>query len=70
MSRGYVPPQVSGGHLVYQLNNYGHMVPPSQGIPHYQIYVHPYMGHMGVGYYPTGQAHGLYQNQPYMNQPF
>ena len=30
----------------------------------------PYMGHMGGGYYLIGQGYGLYQNQPYVNQPF
>ena len=38
--------------------NFGYMVPPSQGIPQIQIHFHPYMGHMGGGYYPTSQGHG------------
>ena len=29
VSGGYVPPHVFGGQVVYQLNNYGYMVPPS-----------------------------------------
>ena len=28
----------------------------------------PYMGQMGGGYY--GQGHGIYSNQPYMNQKY
>ena len=28
----------------------------------------PYMGQMGEGYY--GQGHGIYSNQPYMNQNY
>ena len=28
----------------------------------------PYMGKMGGGYY--GQGHGIYSNQPYMNQNY
>ena len=26
------------------------------------------MGHMGGFYYPIGQGHGVYSNQPYLNQ--
>ena len=29
-----------------------------------------FMGQMGGGYYPTGQVHGVYSNQPYMNQSY
>ena len=60
MCRCYMHPQVLGGHPVYQMNNYGYMVPHSQGMPHIQIPMHPYMSHMGGGYYPTCQGHGLY----------
>ena len=28
------------------------------------------MGQMGGGYYPTGQGHGVYINQPYVNQSY
>ena len=28
------------------------------------------MGHMGGGYYPTGQGHGVYRNQPYPNHSY
>ena len=28
------------------------------------------MGQMGGCYYPTGQGHGVYNNQPYVNQPY
>ena len=52
------------------MGNFGNMVPPSQGIPHMQIPMHPYMGHMGGGYYPTGQGHGLHQHPSYQNQSF
>ena len=30
--------------------------------------MHPFMGQMGGGYYPIGQGHGVYSNQPYVNQ--
>ena len=46
------------------------MVPPSQGMPHMQMHVYPYMVHMGGGYYLTGQGHGFYQNPLYYNQSF
>ena len=58
--RGYVPPHMPGGELFYQSYSYGYMVPSSQGIPQYQIHVHPYMDHIGGGYYLIGQGHGLY----------
>ena len=32
--------------------------------------MHPFMGQMGGGYYPTGQGHGVYSNQPYPNQSY
>ena len=67
---GYIPPEMSGGQWVYQSYKYGYPVPPSQGIPQYQILVYPYMGHMGGVYYPTSQGHGIYHNHPYVKQPF
>ena len=67
---GYVPPQVSGGHLVHHMGNFVNMFHPSQGIPYMQMFVHPYMGHMGGGYYPTSQGHGLYQKPLYHNKYF
>ena len=30
--------------------------------------MHTFMGQVGGGSYPTGQGHGIYNNQPYMNQ--
>ena len=70
VSKWYMHPHVSGQKLTYQSYNYVYMVPPSQGIPIYQIPMHPYMGHMGGAYCLTGQGYDLYQNQPYMNQHF
>ena len=61
---GYIPPFMSRGQPVYQSYNYGCVSPHSQGIPNYNIPMHPFMGHAGGGYYPTGQGHGLYYNQP------
>ena len=69
VSRDHIPPYGYEGKPNYHSYNYGYMAPPSQGIPNHQILVHPYMGHMGGGYYPTSQGYGLYHNQPYENQP-
>ena len=70
VSRGYVPPYVSGGQPIYKSYNYGYVAPHYQGIPNYNILVHPFMCHAGVGYYPTVQGHGIYYIHNYMNQPF
>ena len=51
-------------------SNYGFVAPHNQGTPHYNDSMHPFMGHLGGGYYPTGQGHGVYRNQPYMNQSY
>ena len=48
--------------------NYGFVAPHTQGTPHCNASMQPFMGHMGGGYYPTGQGHGVYRNQPYLNQ--
>ena len=55
---------------MYQSPNYGFVAPQPQGTPNYNPYMQPYMGQMGGGYYPTGQGHGVYRNQPYMNQSY
>ena len=70
ISRGYVAPQVSGGHLVHKMGNFGNIVHPSQGITYIHVLLHPYMDHMGGGYYPTGQGHGPSENIPYQIQYF
>ena len=51
-------------------SNYGFVAPHNQGTSHYNASTQPFMGHMGGGYYPTGQGHGVYKNQPYMNQSY
>ena len=40
---GYVPPYVYGGQPFYQSYNYGYVAPHSQGVPNYNILVHPFM---------------------------
>ena len=52
---------------MYQSPNYGFVAPQSQGTPHHNPYMQPYMGQIGGGYYPNGQGHGVYRNQPYVN---
>ena len=47
---------------------YGFVAPHTQGTSHYNASMNPFMGHIGGGYYPTGQGHGVYSNQNYMNQ--
>ena len=42
--------------------------PHSQGTPNYGASIPTHMGQMGGGYY--GQVHGIYSNQPYMNQNY
>ena len=37
VSRGYVPPYMSGGQPFYQSYNYGYVAPQSQGAPNYNI---------------------------------
>ena len=51
-------------------SNYGFVAPHNQGTPHHNASMHPFMGQMGGGYYPTGQGHGVYSNQPYPNQSY
>ena len=74
VSAGYVAPYVpsygptytpygSGYQPAYQSYNYGFVAPESQGNPNYNISMQPYMGQMGGGNYPTGQGHGVYNNQ-------
>ena len=69
-SGGYIPPYMSRGKPFHQSYYYGYTVPHSQGIPNYHILMHLFLGHAGGFYYPTRKGHGLYHNQPYMNQPF
>ena len=38
--------------------------------PNHNPYMQPFMGQMGGGYYPTSQDHGIYSNQPYVNQSY
>ena len=59
MSRGYVPPYMSGGKPFYQSYNYGYVAPQSQGVPTYNIPVYPFMGQVRGGYYLTGQGHSI-----------
>ena len=66
----YVPPYGSGNQPAYQSYNYGFVAPQSQGIPNYNIPMHPFMGQTGGGYYPISQGHGVYNNHTYMNQPY
>ena len=68
MSVHYVHPQVSWGHLVYHMGNFGNIVHPSKGMPYMKIPMHCYMGHMGGSYYLTSHGHGIYNNPPYKNQ--
>ena len=63
-------PYGSGYQLAYQSPNYGFVAPQPQATPNYNMSMQPYMGQMGGGYYPTGQGHGVYNNQPYVNQPY
>ena len=46
------------------------MAPNPQGTSNYHIPLHPFMPHTGGDYYSTGQGHGIYYDQTYMNQPF
>ena len=57
---GYLQPDYS--------SNYGFVALHNQGIPHHNASMQPYKGQMGGGYY--GQDHGIYRNQPYMNQNY
>ena len=70
MSVRYMHPQVSWGHLVYHMGNFGSIFHPSKGIPSMQIPMHSYMVHMGGSYYLTSQGHGIYNNPPYKSQSF
>ena len=47
--------------LIYS-SNYGFVAPRSQGTPHHNASMQPYMGQMGGGY--SGQIYGIYRNQP------
>ena len=52
-------------------SNYGFVAPHNQGTPHHNASMHPYMGQMRGVYYVQGlQGHGIYRNQPYMNQNY
>ena len=66
MSGGCVPPYILVGKSFYQPYNYGYSAPHSQGVLNYNIHVYPFMGQVGGGYYAIGQAHGLYNNKPYV----
>ena len=65
-----IHPYMSRSQHAYQSYNYGYIAPHLQRIPNYHIPLHPFMGHTRGGYYPTDQGHGIYYNQPYVNQPF
>ena len=70
MSTGYVPPSVSEGQPTYQSYNYGYGAPQYQGVLNYNIPMYSFMVQGGGGYYPTGQGHGIYNNQNYINQSY
>ena len=55
---------------MYQSPNYVFVAPQPQNTPNHNPYMQPYMGQMGGGYYPTGQGHGVYSIQPYVNQSY
>ena len=52
----------------HQSPKYGFVEPQPQGTPNYNT--QPYMGQMGGCYYPIVQAHGVYNNKTYVNQPY
>ena len=49
-------------------SNYGFVALYNQGTPHHNASMQPYIGQMRRGYY--GQSHGIYSNEPYMNQNY
>ena len=61
-------PYGSGYQPAYQSPNYVFVPPHPLGIPKCNMQTN--MGQTRVGYYPIGQGHGVYNNQPYVNQPY